>query len=121
MATHLEIGSKFPTKQYGLVLLPRRNGSFNTIDLSHRPEILLNALRSVVSLIKDNILKPLDIAVGPFDLETLTTQSRPLGGRVVFDSEHVESTMINPPALGSEDGTFIIAGGLGSLGEQLCW
>ncbi|KAF1840756.1 uncharacterized protein K460DRAFT_370715 [Cucurbitaria berberidis CBS 394.84] len=127
MATYVEIKMEMPGNPRRPVFFPRGNLSLHVVDLralaTHRPGLLLNVLRSVVDLMATNVLKPLNVPVlpvGSVDLATFPAESRARVGRVVFEIENTETIAATPPPSHLEGGTFVIAGGLGSFGQQLC-
>jgi NADPH:quinone reductase-like Zn-dependent oxidoreductase len=129
--TFIEIGKTDIRQNSQLSMRPfDRNVNFSSVDLvllgQHRPKVVQEAFATIMSMFKEKRLQPV-FSVTTYPLEDIEDafrliQARKHMGKVVLDAEKA-SVKTLPAGQESlklvEDGTYIIAGGRGSLGKEL--
>ena len=109
-----------------------RNATFTSVDLfvlaTQRPGLLRSIFAKVMSLFEDGILKPVQpiniMAIRDIADAFRLLQGRKHIGKIVLEAgeETVVKTLSMKSAPVSLDGnaTYIVAGGLGSIGQSIC-
>lgn len=127
MATLIELETPKLNRTSRTSLAPLgRNISFAVVNLhviaNKRPDVLETILTKVMDLISSQSVKLRDPSVMPtgcIDVAFNAIQSAEHTGKLVLDADYgSEVEVLTPPS--SLKGTFVIAGGPGSLGRRLC-
>jgi NADPH:quinone reductase-like Zn-dependent oxidoreductase len=129
LGTFVEIGKTDIYRRNTLSMEPfDRNVKFVSVDLAVvaqvRPKLIQDLLKRVFANLKSGHFKPLPIITFPIssiEQAFRLIQARKHTGKVVLEaaSNSVVKAIKSPLHLRS-DGTYVIVGGLGSLGRQLC-
>ncbi|CZT12486.1 related to lovastatin nonaketide synthase [Rhynchosporium agropyri] len=132
LGTFVEIGKSDIYQNTQLGMLPfSKSVTLVAFDLgfitTNRPAITENTLRQVAILLSQDVLKP----VYPIIAMPLTSiedafrliQARKHTGKVVLEAgpdTTVPTRITSPPSSFQPDSTFVIAGGLGDIGREMC-
>jgi NADPH:quinone reductase-like Zn-dependent oxidoreductase len=129
LGTFVEIGKTDIYRRNNLSMEPfDRNVRFASVDLAivaqARPKSIQDLLRRVFAYVESGQFQPLPTITFPIvsiEQAFRLIQARKHTGKVVLEaaSDSIVKARIPPLRLRS-DGTYVIVGGLGSLGRQLC-
>ncbi|KAK5065043.1 hypothetical protein LTR84_000878 [Exophiala bonariae] len=129
---HIELGKTDIDKNTHISMAPfKRNVTFSSVDLvtiaKERPKVFYDVLDKTIALFAKGVLKPV-YPLNKFPIDQLESAFRLISerkhiGKVVLDCEHEEKVQAVLPAPApielQSEGTYIIAGGLGSIGRML--
>ncbi|KFH44962.1 Nonribosomal peptide synthetase-like protein [Hapsidospora chrysogenum ATCC 11550] len=109
-----------------------KNATFTSLGLGllirQRPDVVGKAMDKVIDLINEGKITSIHstqiLPIGQIETAFRLVSKGPIPGKVVLEVENgaiVRATVPKPSKLNlSADGTYVVPGGLGSLGEKIC-
>lgn len=130
LGTFVEVG-KMEIRRNGQLDMEQfdKNVTFSSVDMillaRRRPQLIDKILGNVFSMLQEGILKPVSpitiLPIGEAEQAFRMMQTRKHTGKVVLDAASDAHVHANMPSLRlDQNGSYIIVGGLGKLGRQLC-